>query len=131
MVVVSNGRPERASRVNRRERLEAGYAALEQIERETLEDVERLVTRLKRAVARQRQAERELAFERQAHQVTAGALEAQRAQVRYLTEENRELRRRMKDAVKTLRQVAARHGNRRAVAECDATLDALRAKSEA
>ena len=116
---------ERASPVIRRERLEAEYAALELAERETLEDFERMVTDLKRALARQRQAEQELAFEQEAHHVTAGALDAHRAQVRQLTDENRELRRRIKDAVETLRQLAVRHGNEKAIAECDTTLDAL------
>jgi hypothetical protein len=137
-VIVSNGRPGRtfaargeriSSRVHRRERLEAEYAALERAERETLEDFERMVTHLKRAVARQRQAEQELAFERRAHHVTAEALEAQQGQVRHLTDENRELRRRIKDAVDTLRQVAVRNRNQKAIAECDATLDALEAES--
>lgn len=116
-------------RVKRREQLEAKYAALEQAERKTVEDVERMAALLQRAVARERQAERELAFEQRAHRVTAAALEANQAEVRRLRDENRELRQRIKNAALTLRELAVRHRNQSAVTECDATLDELDAES--
>jgi hypothetical protein len=117
------------SRLNRREQLEAKYAALERAERQTVEDVERMAALLQAAVARERQAERELSFEQRAHQVTARALEANQAEVRRLAEENRELRRRIKNAALTLRKLAVRRGNQAAVTECDATLDSLDAEA--
>lgn len=137
MVVIRDARLERSipvrertlSRVNRREQLEAKYAALERVERETVKDVKRAVTLLRLAVARERQAERELAFEQRAHQVTAEALEATQVKVRRLTDENRELRHRIENAALRLRKLAVRHGNQKAVTECDATLDALDAES--